>query len=80
MSSYKTSLELKVKELQHRIASKYDALGRFKNDFKNWQRLVSEINSLTVDLQTAKDRLFHLDKPKPYLPDAETQRVINQYV
>jgi len=55
MSSYKTELELRVKEMKHRIDSKYDALPRFKNDFKNWQRLVSEINSLSVDVQTAKD-------------------------
>lgn len=80
MSSYKTQLELKIKELRHKIESKYEALPKYKNDFKNWSRIVGEINSLSVDLKTTKDRLFHMDKPQPYLPDAETQSVINQYV
>jgi len=81
MSSYLKDLNAEEKRLKRAIELKQSELsngGKMSND--KFFRLVSEINSLSVDLYTVKSRIDNIGKSVPHLPDSKFQTVINKYI
>mgnify|MGYP006162945813 FL=1 len=78
MTDYLKDLNKKEKELKIRIESKQLKLPMIK-DTADFFKMVSEINSLSVDLSTVKSRIENYGRSVPHLPDSGFQSVINKY-
>ena len=74
---YREELEATIKSLRIRIDNKVKHLS-IKDS--NFEKAFTEINSMRVDLKTKKERLYFLDKPKPYMIDKSNQEVISSYI
>lgn len=66
--NYTQTLELESREIKARINQLYKALKEKPTAFDS---IVSEINSLRVNLQAKKDRKKYMNRPVPYMTDIQ---------